>query len=269
MTRVAEGERRLVFDTRGRRKHVVRVVYAILALLMGASLFLVVGPVNIGNLLGTASSTSPSTIFEEQAERIERKLRTEPTNENLLLALTRAHSSAGNALTEVNSETGLTSFTPEGKQQLALAAESWNRYLKQADEPNPAGALLMARTFFRLAESSVSLEEAEDNVQKAADAQRIAAESRPSLGTLSSLAIYEYYANDFAAGDKAAKQAVAKAPNEEAKEGKKQMAEYRKRGKAFETRKAEFAKLEKSQSKEALQNPLGGSLGGASGSLGQ
>ena len=49
---MADGERRMLFDIRGRRKHVVKVVYAILALLMGASLFLVVGPVNIGSLLG-------------------------------------------------------------------------------------------------------------------------------------------------------------------------------------------------------------------------
>ena len=41
----------MVFDIRGRRRHVVKVVYAILAVLMGASLFLVVGPVNIGEPL--------------------------------------------------------------------------------------------------------------------------------------------------------------------------------------------------------------------------
>ena len=68
---MADGERRMVFDIRGRRKHVVRVVYAILALLMGASLFLVVGPFNIGNLVGNGSSTNASQILNEQAERIE------------------------------------------------------------------------------------------------------------------------------------------------------------------------------------------------------
>ena len=70
----------------GKRKHVVRVVYAILALLMGASLFLVVGPVNIGELLGDASSTtSASKVLDEQAERIERRLAKNPKNEALLL----------------------------------------------------------------------------------------------------------------------------------------------------------------------------------------
>ena len=73
------GERRMLFDIRGRRKHVVRVVYAILALLMGASLFLVVGPVNIGSLVGNEQhDSSASKVLDEQAERIERKLRNEP-----------------------------------------------------------------------------------------------------------------------------------------------------------------------------------------------
>ena len=52
---MADGERRMLFDLRGRRKNVVKVVYAILAVMMGASLFLVVGPVNIGELLNTGA----------------------------------------------------------------------------------------------------------------------------------------------------------------------------------------------------------------------
>ena len=76
------GERRMLFDIRGKRKHVVRVVYAILALLMGASLFLVVGPVNIGALLGNSTTTSETTkIFDERAERLERELRKNPDDE--------------------------------------------------------------------------------------------------------------------------------------------------------------------------------------------
>ena len=93
------GERRLVFDTRGKRKHVIRVVYAILAILMGASLFLVVGPVNIGALLGNSGGGggSASQVLEEQVERIERRLAKSPNDEQLLLTLTRAQINAGNA----------------------------------------------------------------------------------------------------------------------------------------------------------------------------
>jgi hypothetical protein len=266
---LAEGERRLVFDTGGKRKHVVRVVYAILALLMGASLFLVVGPFNIGNLLGTSSTTSASKVLDEQAERTERKLRQEPNSEELLLSLTRTRVAAGNALTEVNPETGATLLTPEGRQELEQASQSWNRYLKQTDEPKPSTALLMARSYFSLAESAASLEEAVGHVSDAAAAQQIAAEGQPTINSLTTLAIYQYYAGNFAAGDKAAKQAESKAPTKsEAKEVKKQMVEYRTRGKAFEKQQQEIAKQEQSQSKEALKNPLGG-LSGSTGSLGE
>lgn len=254
-----------MFDTRGRRKHVVRVVYAILALLMGASLFLVVGPVNIGSLLGTSSSTNASKVLDEQAERTEQKLRRDPTNEALLLSLTRTRIAAGNALTEVNPETGATLFTPEGQEEMNQALAAWSQYLKQAKEPSPSAALLVSGTYFRLAESPGSLEEATDHVRKAADTQRIAAEAQPTINSLTSLAIYEYYAGDFAAGDKSTKQAEGLTHSKaEAKEVSKQMAEYRKRGKQFETYKKEIAKREGSQRKEALENPLGG-LGGGSG----
>jgi hypothetical protein len=259
----------MVFDTSGRRKHVVRVVYAILALLMGASLFLVVGPVSIGSLFGGAGSTSASKVLDEQAERTEAKLVRDPTNEALLLALARTRVTAGNALTEVSPETGATVFTVEGRQELNEGVEAWKRYLKQAKEPSPSVALIVSRAYFGLAESSASLEEAESNVEKAAAAQRIAAEAQPTVNSLTTLAIYEYYSGNFAGGDKATKQAEAKVSGKsEVKEISKQMAEFRERGKAFQKQKKEVAKQEGSQRKEALENPLGG-LGGSTGSLGE
>jgi hypothetical protein len=258
----------MVFDIRGRRKHVVRVVYAILALLMGASLFLVVGP-NLGSLLGTSSPTSAGKIDLEQVERIETKLRREPNNETLLLSLTRAKIIAAGALSETNPETGLSVPTAEAIGQYAGALQAWSNYVKQTDEPNPVAAQQVAKTYITIAEYSATVEEAGNNIEKAAQTQRIAAEAQPSLGSLSSLAIYEYFAGNFAEGDKAATKAVQKAPTKsEAKEVTKQLAEYRARGKQYEKEKKEFAKQEQKQGKEALQNPFGG-LAGSAGTLGQ
>jgi hypothetical protein len=263
------GERRMLFDIRGRRKHVVRVVYAILALLMGASLFLVVGPFNIGNLVGNGSSTSAAKVLQEQAERTEQKLRREPESEALLLALTRERITAANSLTEVNSETGATVLTAEGHQELARGIEAWGSYLKQSKEPKANTALLVSSAYFSLAESSTGLEETVENIEGAAKTQRIAAEAQPTINSLTTLAIYEYYAGNFAAGDKAVKDAEAKAPSKaEAKEVGKQMAEFRKRGKAFEEQKKTAEKEEAKFGKERLQNPLGG-LSGSTGSLGE
>lgn len=263
------GERRMLFDIRGRRKHVVRVVYAILALLMGASLFLVVGPFSLGNLIGNGSSTSAAKVLQEQAERTEQKLRREPESETLLLALTRERISAANSLTEVNSETGATELSSEGREELERGVEAWGSYLTQASEPKGNTALLVSQGYFSLAESSTTLEETVENIEGAAKTQRIAAEAQPTINSLTTLAIYEYYAGNFAAGDKAVKQAEAKAPNKaEAKEVGKQMAEFRKRGKSFEEQKKKAEKEEAKFGKERLQNPLGG-LSGSTGSLGE
>jgi hypothetical protein len=257
----------MVFDTSGRRKHVVRVVYAILALLMGASLFLVVGPFSIGTLLGTSGTTAANKVLDEQAERTELKLRKQPNDETLLLSLARTRITAGNSLTEVNSETGETLLTAEGRQELSKGVEAWGQYLKQTDEPSPSVALLVSRAYFELAVSS-SLEEVTANIRKAAAAQRIAAEAQPTVNSLTTLAIYEYYAGDFAGGDKATKEAEANVSSKaETKEISKQMAEFRERGKALQKQKKEVAKQEGGQRKEALENPLGG-LGAGPGSLG-
>jgi len=257
----------MLFDIRGRRKHVVRVVYAILALLMGASLFLVVGPFNIANLVGNSSTTNASQVLDEQAERIERKLRTEPDNEDLLAALTRTRISAGNALTEVSPETGAKVLAPEGQQEFEQAAATWQRYLKQSNSVSASVAALMASGFFTLAETSPGFEEVVTNVGKAAATQSLAAEAGPTVHSFSTLAIYQYYAGNFKAGDEAAKKAEAKVPKAEAKEVKKEMGQWRSRAKSFEKQKQEFAKQQKKQGKESLQNPFGG-LGASTGSLG-
>jgi hypothetical protein len=257
----SSGERRLLFDTRGRRKHVIRVVYAILALLMGTSLFLVIGPINIGELIGNSTSgSSASKVLNEQAERIEKRLAKDPNNEQLLLALTRARINAGNSEIEQVYEAERPTITVEARENFVTASLAWNRYLKQAgNDPSATGAQLVAVTFFRLAEGANSLAEIEPNIAVAAKAQRIAAEQQPNLGTLSNLAIYEYFNGNLAAADKAAKQAAAKAPSKaEATNIEKQLDEYRKRAAQFHKQARKIKKEQQQVGKEALQNPFGG-----------
>lgn len=257
------GERRMVFDVRGRRKHVVRVVYAILAVLMGASLFLVVGPFNLSSLVGGAGGVSSAgKIDQEQVQRIEERLRREPKSEALLLSLTRAHIVAAGALSETNPETGLPVPTAEAVREYSGALETWSSYLKQADKPNPSTAHAVAETYIKMAEVSGSVEEANLNIGKAAKTQRIAAEAQPTLGSLSLLATYEYFSGNYAQGDKAAAEATEKTTKTEAKEVTKKLAATRARAKAYEKEVREFKKAEKEKGKEALKNPFGG-LGGS------
>ncbi len=266
---MADGERRMLFDTRGKRKHVIRVVYAVLALLMGASLFLVVGPFNLGELAGDSGGSSASEVFEDQIERIEGRVAKTPQNEQLLLTLTRAQINAGNAKIEPAAAGEVPTIDADARADFRAAAESWSRYLKLAgDEPNAAAAQLVALTFFRSAESATSVNEAAENVAEATKAQRIAAEEQPSPGSLSTLAIYQYFNGEYAAGDKTTKRVAAEATSkEEAKAVEKQLAEYRKNSKEFDKQKKELAKVQSQVSKEQLQNPLG--FGGAPGTAGE
>jgi hypothetical protein len=259
-------ERRMLFDIRGRRRNVIRVVYATLALLMGASLFVAVGPFNLAELVGQGGSgSSAAEVYEEQAERIEERLAKNPANaEDQLLRLTRVRLGAGQVLAEQDPATGTTVLTPEAIEQYELGQEAWNRYLKEAgDDVNPAAAGLVATSYFSVAEQSETLGDIEENIEGATKAQRIAAEASPNLNTLSTLAIFQYFNGEFETGDKTAKRAAAEAPKAQRKAVEKQLASTRKRADGWDERRRKFAKQQAKQGKEQLQNPLGGLSGGS------
>jgi tetratricopeptide (TPR) repeat protein len=259
------GERRMVFDIRGRRKHVVKFVYAVLALLMGASLFLVVGPVNINSLLGGGGGTSNGAgVFEEQAEGIERRLKKDPGAAELWLGLTRRRIGAANSLAEVDPTTGEPHQTVESREQLLKASDAWSSYLKHAgNEPNAGAAQLASGALFTLASTASTTAEAEANLREAEEAQEIVAAARPSVGAVSTLAVYKYYTFDYASAEKLERQALALANSKAEKDAvKRQLGEVHKRAKEFQKQAKAAEKASKGSGKEALQNPLGG-LGGA------
>ena len=263
---MADGERRMLFDIRGRRKNVVKVVYGILAVKMGASLFLVVGPVNIGALLNTADEVNRSAdLFDEQIERTEQRLRKDPQNPDILVSLTRARINAGRAKSELDPTTGETTVTGQARVEYEKATDAWARYLKVAGgEPNPSVATLVSGTAFALAQNSRTYAEAIEYLGAAADAQRFAAEGRPSVGSWTTLAAYAYLAGDKAAGAEAGRKALALARSKsEKKQVSKQLTAFQKQSKEIQKAKVEAEKAEKGKGKEALENPLGG-LGGTS-----
>jgi len=255
------GERRMVFDTGGRRRNVVKVVYAILAVLMGLSLLLVVGPAPLQELFGVSNSVSSAADqFEEQAERVEVKLKKDPENPDLLLTLTRAQINAGNSLVETNPETGEIGYTPPARQQLLKASETWSRYLKATDEPAAGGAQTAAQALFSLAQTSATGTEAESNVRAAAKAQQIVAEARPSLGSLSTLAIYRLFSFDYKGADQAQKEASKYANTKTERETlENELKEIGKRAHGFEKQLAQIEKEVKAAKAkgEPIANPLG------------
>jgi hypothetical protein len=253
----------MVFDTSGRRKRVVQVVYGLLAIIMAASLLLVVGPFSVGDIFsGQDAAGSAADALDDQATNIERRLKRNPNDEALLLALARTRISAGNSRSEIDPVTGQATVTPEARQEYKQAADAWDRYLRVADEPSPSGAQLAATALFSLAQTATTDAEFDAGVKAATEAQQIVADSRPNLGTVSTLAIYDYYAFKFEAGDRAAKQAKSIATSKfQRKSVERQLAQIRREAKRFQRQQAAFAKATKGQGREQLQNPLGGLSG--------
>jgi tetratricopeptide (TPR) repeat protein len=269
------GERRMLFDTRGRRKNVIRVVYTVLALLMGGSLFLTVGPFNLSELVGGGTTGNAADVAHEREERLEERLARSPNDAGMLLELTRARISAAQAQTDVDPQTGVPGTPPaDAQDDYDEALESWNRYLEAAgDEVSPSGAQLVAQTYFGLAErGSVSFSDIQENLDTAVRAQRIVAAELSNFGAYSSLAIYEYFNGNFEAGDKAAKRAIATAPSKaEGKAAKKQLAEFRKRAKRYVSQTERVAKAEQAgkPAPGEFQNPFGGFGAGTPGAPGE
>lgn len=258
-------EHRMVFDTRGRRRHVIKFVYAILAILMAASLFLVTGTINLNSLFGTASSTeSAAKSFEEQAARIEAKLAKSPADEDLMLNLTRTRINTANAMV-TNGAGESQDGIEEVKHQLALASEDWSNYLDAASEPSPGLAIQAAPALFQLAELSSNGTEALENVKAATAAQEIVAKARPSLNSWSTAAIYGLFTQNYKAAEEAKEKAIKFANTKFERESfENKYEEVEKNAKEFGKQlKAEKASKGKSGGKESLENPIQG-LGGSS-----
>jgi hypothetical protein len=258
-------EHRMVFDIRGRRRHVVKVVYAILALLMAGSLFLVTGAININSLFGSSSSGgSAVSNFEKQAENIEVKLAKTPGDEALLAGLTRTRLNVWHSLiTEGAGESE--SGVEEVRQQLALASEDWSEYLKATSEPSAGIAVQVSPALFQLAQLSTGGEEALENLKAASEAEKIVAAARPSLNSWSTLALYSVLAQEYKAGEAAIKKAIGYAGTKFERESiENEFEKYEKSAKEFGKQlKAEKAAKSKSASQESIENPLQG-LGGSS-----
>lgn len=261
-------EHRMVFDIRGRRRHVVKVVYAILAVLMAASLFLVTGALNVGSIFGgNTSGESATSSLEKEAARIERRLAKSPEDEDILASLTRTRINTANTMiagVETEGESVSQGSIEEIQQELAQVSEDWSNYLEAAKEPNPGLAIQVAPALFQAARLASSNAEAVEKIKTATAAQKILTEARPNLNSWSTLAIYALYAQEFKVAEHAKEEATKLTTSKFAREQFENEIEKTEKaakelGKAV---KAEETAQTKSAGKESLENPLQG-LGGS------
>jgi hypothetical protein len=264
---LANGEHRMVFDLRGKRKRAVQVVYALLAFIMAASLFLTVGPVSFTDLFnGGSSSSSGSSVLTDQAEAIEKKLAKDPKNEQLLARDVRARYAAGNSSLQTDPSTGQTAVTQDAIDQYNRAGDAWERYLAVAGaKANPDVASLASKALTSTITTQTPVAVIDSNLKAAVRAQQIAANAKPSLGAYATLAQLAYFAGDTASGDQASAKAKAQAPKTQITPLQQSLKQYKKGGAAFHKQVQTALKSNKGGGKQALQNPLGGLSGGGGG----
>ncbi len=259
-------EHRMVFDIRGKRRHVVKVVYAILAILMGLSLFLVTGAINLGSLVGSSNGGGSAVKgLEEQTERLERKLVKDPENPDLLLALTRSQINVSNNLVNrVETEAGVVpEQTPESRAEMQHASETWTKYLNVVDEPSAGAAAVVAPALYELGLQGQTPQEIESNIKAAANAQQIVVDQRPNLNSWSTLAIYRYLALEFPAAKKAEEEAKKLTTSKFERENlENTLEEYSKGARQFQKQIEAQEEASKGTGKAQIENPFGGLGGG-------
>lgn len=244
----------------------------ILAFIMAASLVVIglpggVNPFNSGN---TSVNQDAAKANVERAENLQQRLQTQPNNENVAKELIRARFAAGQSLYSTDSDTGQTAITDEAITQLELAAEAWNRYLKVAgNDPDPEVAQLMSQVLFTLSQGS-TVAQFQSNIRDAAKAQQIVADQAikdqknggpPASSQLTTLAIYQLYAQQFDAAEKTKQQALAAARNADEKEQVNQTFNSTERDARRVGKQIDRAiKQAQKDGGKSLENPLG-SLG--------
>ncbi len=195
----------MLFDLRGRgRQRTVKVIYLLLAVLMGGGLvFFGIGGNTSGGLFdafnGSSGGDDGSKRIERRITDAERTLKTDPDNEAAHIALVRGHAQLATfGEDRYNSTTG--EYTDEGKAELRKAVEAWNAYLDRNPKPTDEGeraASIMVGAFASLGD-----------YKGATQAQEVVAESRKSSGAYATLAQLAYQAGSVALGDRAADKAV-------------------------------------------------------------
>ena len=195
----------MLFDLRGSgRRRTVKIVYIALAFLMGGGLvqFGIGGGGGIsGGLVDAITGTTgggdtSGDRFRKQEAAALAKTKTNPQDAAAWAALARARFQLAGA--GENFDAAKSTFTKKGVAQLNSAGDAWERYLAlNPKKPDDRVASLMVQAFGAL-----------NQPDKAAEAQEVITDARPTAATFTQLAIYAYQAGQTRKGDLAKNKAL-------------------------------------------------------------
>ena len=147
----------MLFDLRSRgRRRTVQVIYLGLAMLMlfGLVLFGVGAGNGFGGLLNAftngGSGNGQTQVVSQQLKSALKATKNDPSSAAAWASLVQAQYIEANEGTDYNATTG--TFDAAGKQMLANATQSWQRYVSLTQTPSADVAILAARAYAQLAQ---------------------------------------------------------------------------------------------------------------------
>jgi hypothetical protein len=195
----------MLFDLRGAgRRRTVKVVYIALAFLMGGGLVLfgIGGGGGVsGGLVDAITGSSgggdnSADRFTKQEKAALAKTQANPQDAPAWAALARARFQVAGIGKNFDPAKG--TFTKTGTAKLTSAADAWDRYLAlNPKKPDDRVASLMVQAFGAL-----------NKPDKAAEAQEVITNVRPTASTFTQLAIFAYQAGQTRKGDLAKNKAL-------------------------------------------------------------
>lgn len=261
----------MLFDLRGKRKRMIQVIYVGLALLMGVGLIgLGIGSNASGGLfdalgIGAGGSSSSDPSYENQINRANEALASNPKDQKALLTLARYEFLNAQSQREPTDNGGF-QLTSDAIDSYGKSVDAWERYLAtKPKQPNDDVAALMIQAYQVIYSTDTSLQD--ETLDKLTEAAQIVAEARPALGTYTDLATYAYYSGDEKLAAEATKKALAEAPDAATKKQVKQtLKQAQEQAAAIAKQQKQQAQASGSQGSGQLPDPTQG-LGGAPGSL--
>jgi hypothetical protein len=208
----------MLFDLRGRRKRAVQVVYAGLAILMGAGLVLfgVGGGVSGGFLdaLRGGGTGGGNDAIEKRIDKEKQRLSANPKSKPALEELIRSYYQLATARIPQNG----TAFPAEAQPDLRNAAAYWQRYVVVAGEKPDAS----------LANTAAQIYTALNQPKDAQEAYRILAEAANDASSYLQLVQAAVAAGDTRTADLAGLKAIDLAPKSQRKAVAKQIKQIKK-----------------------------------------
>jgi hypothetical protein len=201
----------MLFDLRGSgRRRTVKIVYIALAFLMGGGLVLF-GIGGGGGISGglvdaitgtTGGGDTGGARFRKQEAAALAKTRVNAKDAPAWAALARARFQLAGAGANFDASKG--TFTSKGVAELQSAGDAWERYLAlNPKNPDDRVASLMVQAYGAL-----------NKPDKAAEAQEVITEARPTAATFTQLAVFAYQAGETRKGDLAKNKALELTPKD-------------------------------------------------------